>query len=37
MPKTLKEMTARTSRDIIIRPIVTEKSVGNAAMKQVHL
>ena len=27
MPKTLKEMTARTARDIIVKPIVTEKSV----------
>jgi large subunit ribosomal protein L23 len=34
MPKSLKEMTARTSRDIIIRPIITEKSVGNAAMSK---
>ena len=30
MPKSLKEMTGRTSRDIIIRPLVTEKSVTNA-------
>jgi large subunit ribosomal protein L23 len=34
MPKTLKEMTGRTPRDIIFRPIVTEKSVGNAQLNK---
>jgi large subunit ribosomal protein L23 len=34
MPKTLKEMTGRTPRDIIIRPIVTEKSVTNAQLNK---